>query len=178
MKQIYVWLWLAVTTASPALATTIVRFEPSGAVVAVGNTVLVDVVADFSVPIVAFGFDLTIAPALLSLDSAVVGPLWIGVFAPDGDGLAGLTLTSGIVGSSVVLATLELTALIPGVAQLLASITPGDLTEGFGLAVGGFDSVQFEPTPISVVPEASVFALLGAGFVILGCVCRLLLATS
>jgi hypothetical protein len=173
VKQIYVCLWLALTTASPAFATTILRFEPSDAVVAVGNTVLVDVVADFSVPIVAFGFDLTIAPALLSLDSAVVGPLWIGVFAPDGDGLAGLTLTSGIVGTGVVLATIELTALAPGVAQMLASITPGDLTEGFGLAGAGFDSVQFVPMSITIVPEPSVIALLGAGLLLIGSVRRL-----
>jgi len=157
-----------IATASAAAATTILRFEPSTPMVAVGNTLLVDVVADFSEPIVAFGFDVAVAPALLSVDSAVVGPLWIGVFAPDGDGLAGLTLTSGIAGTGVLLATIELTALAPGAAQLLASITPGDLTEGFGLAGTGFDTVVFEPASITVVPEPSTLAVLGAGLLLLG----------
>jgi hypothetical protein len=148
-------LLVAVAAAKPTAALTIVRLEPSADVVAVGDTVLVDVLADLTEPIVAFGLDLDVAPAILAASpSPAVGPLWIGVAAPDGDGLAGLTMTSGILGTDVLLATVELTALAPGVATLLGSTTPGDLTEGFGLSGTGFDTVQFEAATIRV-PEAS-----------------------
>jgi hypothetical protein len=171
-------LLISLATASPALALAIVRFEPSATLVDVGDTLLVDVVADFSEPIVAFGFDLDIAPALLTAAAApVIGPLWIGVFAPDGDGLAGLTATSGIAGTGVLLATLQLTAVGPaGSAQLLGSITQGDLTEGFGLAGEGFDSVEFEPASITVIPEVSTIYLLSVGLLLVGGVRRLRLA--
>jgi hypothetical protein len=62
-----------------------------------------------------------------------------------------------------------------GSAQLLGSITPGDLTEGFGLAGAGFDAVQFEPASITV-PEASTISLLSVGVLLVGGVRRLRLA--
>jgi hypothetical protein len=163
-------LALTIAAASPASALTIVHLEPAASVVTVGDTVTVAVVADFTEPIVAFGLDLDITPALLGADSSpVVGAAWIGVAAPDGDGLAGLTSTSGIVGTGVLLATVELTALGAGTAVLVGSITPGDLTEGFGLSTpGSFDGVQFEPGEITVVPEPSTIMLVGTALLSLG----------
>ena len=151
------------------LALTIVRFEPSFASVDVGESVTIDVVADFSAPIVGFGFDLDLTSAILTFDAApIIGLLWIPVAAPDGDGLAGLTFSGGIVGTGILLATIQLQGLTTGTAQLVASATAGDLTEGFALVGFGFDEVLFESASLLVVPELSTAMLVACGLALIG----------
>jgi hypothetical protein len=67
----------------------------------------------------------------------------------------------------ILLATLSLEVLTLMETRIVASITPGDLTEGFPLAFpatpGSFAEVQFEELTVQPVPEPSTMLLLGTG---------------
>jgi len=93
--------------------------------------------ADADTLLLGFGLDVGFDSASLAwIGSAVVAPAWTAVFAPDGDGLAGLAPPSGISGNGLVVATLTFQALQAGTTALTPSVTPGDLTEGFSLKSG------------------------------------------
>jgi hypothetical protein len=164
--------WLSLLGASPASALVIVHPETVGST-NVGALVSVDVLADFTEPVVAFGIDFVFDGSLLTLATPPsVGPLWFPGFGLDGDGLAGLVRSDAIVGTDVLLVTLTFEVLAPGVATLVASYTPSNLTEGFGLEPSGFDAVVFVGTELTIVPEPDTAALLGMALVSLAAVRR------
>ena len=136
----------------------------------VGESFGVDVVADMDTGIVGFGFDVEQSNGGVAVDSTTIGSAWTGVFAPDGDGLAGLAPAPGVTGTGVTLASLIFDALSPGVVMLTLAITAGDLTEGFALvAPGQFDVVTFgDPLAVNVIPEPATGLLLGLALVGLG----------
>jgi len=154
----------AMTLAESATALSSVRFETATPSPTLGSTFEVQIVADLSDPIVGWGLDLGFDASLLSTVGApVIGPAWAGVFAPDGDGLSGLTPSVGISGNDILLATLTFTADALGASALIASVTPGALTEGFALDPTGFDSLAFTNGLIEVVPEPSTALLVSLG---------------
>ncbi len=140
------------------------RFEPSESVVELGETFTVDIVADINSPVLGWGLDLTIVnPAVASLTaSPSIGPDWFAVFAPDGDGLAGLAFPDGIAGEGIVLATLSLHADSDGETDLVLSVSEADPNEGFALDPTGFAEWAFQSGRI-VVPEPATIALMLIG---------------
>ena len=151
-----------------AHALTTVRFALADPGVALGATTNLEIRADFDSPVLGFGIDLLLDPAVLTaIGSPVVGPAWTPVFAPDGDGLAGLAPITGVAGPDVPLATL--TVLRTSLAGTLidGALTPGDLTEGFPLPTAGFDSVVFVSTPVVAIPEPTTVLLLAGGLGVL-----------
>lgn len=98
-----------------------------------------------------------------------VGPLFVALFAPDGDGLAGLADVGPVSGSDVLLATLQVAALAPGVAMVVAGFTGGDLTEGFPLDPTGFEpDVQFVGAVVTVA-EPGLSGFIGLAALLLCC---------
>lgn len=151
------------------------RFEPPSQTVALGGIFTVDIVADIDMPVVGWGLDLSLLTPgiLLPTGPPAIGADWLSALAPDGDGLAGLASplppTNGSVsGTGIVLATLSFSADAIGATDLVASVTPGDLTEGFALDPTGFATMTFQPGQVTVVPEpATALLLVGVGCVIL-----------
>ncbi len=154
----------AALSAEPAAALSSVRVETSNPSPDLGSTFEVQIIADFTDPILGFGLDLDINDAELSVVAPpTIGPDWFAVFAPDGDGLAGLAGGAGVVGNDVLLATLTLSADDAGLSLLGLSITLDDLTEGFALIPTGFDAVVLTGTQVQVTPEPSTSLLLSLG---------------
>ena len=168
----------ATTGARSAQALVSLRLEPvpSSVVVdgvlqtSIGESVEIDIVAAFDTAIVGWGLDLEGTQPSLQLDDVMVDSAWAAVFAPDGDGLAGLTPAPGVTGDDIVLATLTLTALLAGESLLHLAVTEADLTEGFALqGVGQFDAVDFgEPLRVVVTPEPATGVLVASSLVWLG----------
>ncbi len=157
--------WIGCTTAAHGVV--LVHFQPTAIQVAPGASFTIDLLADFSHPVTAWGLDANFDPAhLAASDPAMVGPAWLSAFAPDGDGLLGVAFPDSVGGDSVVLATLSFTALLPGETSLGASTTPGDLNEGFALDPLGFDTFTVQPASITVLPEPTALVglmVVGAG---------------
>jgi hypothetical protein len=150
-----------------------VSFTPSASVVYVGDTFTIDLVADIPDPVLGWGLDVAFNPAILSqVDLLIADPPWSAGFAPDGDGLVGLTFPLPVVGVGVPLATLTFRAIAPGLSTLVASITADDLTEGFPLAPpaspGSFAEVNFTDGSVNVIPVPATFALISLGLAVLG----------
>jgi len=158
----------ATMTAEPAAALSSVRIETSTPSPDLGSTFEVQIIADFTDPILGFGLDLDFDETELSVVAPpTIGPDWFGVFAPDGDGLAGLAGGAGVLGTDVLLATVSLSADDAGLALLGLSITLDDLTEGFALIPTGFDAVSFTGAEVQISPEPSTSLLLTLGLVAL-----------
>lgn len=143
-------------------ATVIVTVIPAATSVGVGETVTVELVAEFGPGdlVLAWGLDLVLDPALVAVSGApTLGASWLAFATPDGDGLGGVAL-AGITGTHV-LATLALEGLAPGLVQLGFATTPRDRTEGFALDPTGFASgVVFQGASLEVVPEPGALGLL------------------
>lgn len=154
----------ALALAPAASATVTVYFSPALATIPeVGQTTVVDIVADFDAPIAAWGLDLSIADTLIAsqLGAPTLGAGWDSVFTPDGDGLAGLSFPLGIGGTGVVLATITFIGNAEGSTGISLGITPTDETEGFGYELGGLADVTFVPGTVEVLPEPASLTLLG-----------------
>ena len=150
--------------AHTALATVIVRFNPSNAEVQKGQQFQVQIVADIPSPVVGWGLDVAHSTSAISqVGSPAIGPAWSAAFAPDGDDLAGMAFPQSISGSGILLATLTFSADTLGGTDLIASITPGDLTEGFPLDPTGFADVTFQTGHIQVTPEPAMLGLILVG---------------
>lgn len=158
--------------ASPALADTVFAgFDPAVKNVLPGEIFTIDIVADMTNPIVGWGLDLTIADPAVAVRTAtdpVIGPDWDPAFAPDLDGLAGLAFPDGVSGMGIVLATVEFQAVgaMGTSTNLVLSVTPGDLTEGFALYPSGFDGYEFSLGTVNIVPEPAALVLLALGALI------------
>ncbi len=150
-----------------------VRFAPQSSIVQLGDTFVVDIVADVPAnePVLAWGLDLTIdTPTIASLNGApTVGPTWMGLSGLDGDGLTGLSSPfvnsfGSVSGTGVLLATLSFTADSVGQTDLFLGTTTGDLTEGFALDPFGFGTLSFETGSITVIPVPGAIAMAVLGF--------------
>ncbi|MCK4660931.1 MAG: hypothetical protein KAV82_15530 [Phycisphaerae bacterium] len=145
----------ALSLGRSAQASVIVRFDPPDITVDLGDVFNINIVADISDLVVAWGLDLTIDDeSVVSLvGEPTIVPDWIAAYAPDGDGLAGVAFPNSISGSDILLATVTFSADVIGETDLLLSVTPGDFNEGFGLDPEGFDTVTFELGHVTVIPE-------------------------
>ncbi|MFH0981764.1 MAG: PEP-CTERM sorting domain-containing protein [Planctomycetota bacterium] len=157
---------------SPVEAEVTVGFDAQDSVIdlAIVDTVEVNIIADFTLPIIAWGLDLTIeTPGIASLiDVEINSSLWDWVYTPDGDGLAGLAPIPTVVGPGVdfVLATLTFHGDAIGVTPISLSYTliPPDETEGFAKHPTGFDEViWYEEGTITVIPEPGTLSVLALG---------------
>ena len=156
-----------------------VSFDPVASTMVVGDTIDIDIVADIPDPVIAFGFDLAFDAALLNLTAALFEPAWTPVAPPgpplsDGEGFGALLTPTfppapGLAGDGILLLTLTFEALAPGLSTLQLAATPGDLSEGFALATGGFAEVDFVPATIEIlaVHEPATWALMLAGLLLL-----------
>ena len=137
-----------------------VRFDRQFESIGVGDVFSIDILGDITDPIVGWGLDLSFDETVLSLvGPPLIGPSWFGAFAPDGDALAGLAFPYSVSGPEVLLATLTFSANAIGATDLTLGITPGDLTEGFGLDPSGFAGFTFDSTHVSVVPAPAAALL-------------------
>lgn len=176
LAAIAIALLLTVSSGQTSLAQGVfVRFNPPMQTVNIGDVFTVDMLADITAPVVAWGLDVTLSlPAIASTFAApmVGSPTWLAAGTMDGDSLAGLAdpfaPTNGSVsGTGILLAKLTFQANALGTTDLLASITPGDLSEGFPLDPTGFATITFQPGQINVVPEpATLLPLLCAGLML------------
>lgn len=158
--------------ASPAAATVVeIFFIPNDYTIDLNageTTADIGIWADIGpVGAIGWGLDLDITPALATFGPAdvVVTAPWAPAFAPDGDGLAGLSVPpQTCILDFVQLATVTVTATgVPGDAALSVSFTPDDLTEGFLDCEGNFADVIVNPGMLHVVPEPAALVLLGLG---------------
>ena len=156
---------LAVVASAPAAwADIVVYFDPADPVVAVGETVEVDIRADFTDSVVSWGIDLFVEDAEYAdwVDTAI-GSYWDDPGGTlDEDGLAGLRFPTGIDGD-VLLATVTFEGLVEGETELRLDCGPEE-DEGFLLEAGYLDeNVQFFSGNLTVVPEPAGLTLLAIG---------------
>lgn len=150
--------------AQPSWGGVIVRFEPDQAVLSLGDTSEVQIVADISEPVVGWGLDLTFDGMIVSqVGSPMIGSAWLEVLAADGDGLAAIAFPPSISGTGILLATVLFSGDMTGETDLIASITIGDLAEGFPLDPSGFAAITFENGHVTVIPEPGTLVLAALG---------------
>ncbi len=156
---------LAALTWSPrASALAILHVVPDRTTVVVGETLRVELRADLGAPVLGWGMDLGVDPAwLVPAAAPLIGADWLAVPAADGDGLAGLAFPSGVSGTGILLASVELEALLPGEVLLFADVSLEDPSEGFALDPTGFDDWTVGIAEIQVVPEPGSGGLLAVG---------------
>ena len=158
---------ISLATAPWCAASVIARIDPADQAQPVGQSFTVNIVADMTEPIVGWGLDLGYDHTVLSLVGApAIGPLWISVFTPDGDGLAGVAFPTSVQGTNVLLATLHFNAIAKGQSDLTLSVTPGDLNEGFAADPAGFANVTYVPGHVTVTPEPAAALLLLGGIML------------
>jgi len=154
-----------------ASADILVVINPADSVVALGDTVSVDIVAHIleDDAVAGWGLDLDIIdPGVASWALGSIGASWFPATGADGDGLAGLAFPDPVWGVGTLLATVEVTGLSIGVADICPSVTPDDDTEGFVQKGGEFVAANFLCGTITVVPEPATLSLVAlAGLVIL-----------
>lgn len=146
----------------------LIYFDSTNIDVLLGDTFSVELLADIQDPVLGWGLDVGFDPTILSDPAVSIGSSWFPANSLDGDGLAGLAFPFPVSGSNTLLATLTFTTLDYGSSPLIASITPGDLTEGFPLVPpGGFAEVDFINSGVNVsaapVPEPATILLLATG---------------
>lgn len=140
-----------------------VRIEPPIQSITVGDIFSVDIVADIPEPVVGFGLDFSFVDGTILSQfgpPVIAAPPWTPASASDGDGLAAVAFPNSVSGNNILLATITLSADIAGATDLLLSVTPGDLAEGFPLDPIGFAPVTFQAGHVLVIPEPSVLSLL------------------
>jgi hypothetical protein len=162
-KMLGAVLTVGLLAATPALATVDVWFDLQDSTINdVGQTVAVDIVANFSDPIISWGLDLTIADSgIASLDSFSIPSPWDPVVGSiDGDNLGGLVFDSGLSGQWV-LATLTFIGNSPGTTGI--SLSWNDEDEGFAYdppPLGVDPDVNFTDGTVTVLPEPASLALM------------------
>ena len=142
--------------ASTAQASVVLNLEPEPTEVTVGDSFAVNLNAtiDPGDPVLGWGLDLDFDPSTINRTGLVIDPAWDPLTAPDGDGLAGSSLSP--VTGNVGLASFTFTALSSGTTSLGISATQGDLTEGFALTTPGQFATFNQPTADVTVRPASV----------------------
>lgn len=143
-------------------ADVLVRFDPPVSTVLLGNTVHVNLVADFSDAILGWGLDLDNSDTFVAAKASVptIASPWTAAFTADGDGLGAVAFPTPVSGSGIVLAGLTFQANEIGVSQLSVHATHDDFTEGFALYPTGFASFVSDIGIIQVIPEPGSATLL------------------
>lgn len=157
---------IALLAGVSASADVVVWLDPPSPTVSVGETVTVDIMAEFVDPVMAWGLDLTIAePTVASLTQIAIGSEWDATDTLDEDGLAGMRFPTGV-GGQVLLATLTFEGLAIGETALNLSSGPEE-DEGFLLEAGYVAATgDFTGATLTVVPEPATL-LLAVGFIVL-----------
>ena len=154
-----------------ASADILVALSPTDSEVVVGDTVSVDIIAHIleDDAVAGWGLDLDIIlPGVASWTLTSIGGDWFPGSGSDGDGLVGFAFPEPVWGPGTLLATVEITGLTVGVADLCPSVTVGDDTEGFVQKGGEFVAADFLCGTITVTPEPTTLSLVAlAGLVIL-----------
>jgi|GEM_PF-3806674 len=140
-----------------------VWLDPASPTVVVGETVDIDIMANFEAPVVAWGLDLAIGePMYADWIGTSIGLEWDATDTLDEDGLAGLRFGDGVTGD-VLLGTLTFEGLVEGMTSLTLSSGPEE-DEGFLFETGELaTNVQFTGADLTVIPEPG-----GLGLLILG----------
>jgi hypothetical protein len=142
--------------------------DPLDLLVERGEVFEIRLLADISDPVLGWGLDLSLAPGVLSVVGAPsISSPWQSVPAADGDGLAAYAFPDSVSGQDTLLATLTFSADAVGETDLVLSVTPGDLTEGFPLDPSGFATSTFQTGHVTVVPEPGAALVAAAGWVLL-----------
>lgn len=145
-----------------------VYVSPPSVNIPIGGSASLDVFADIPDPILGWGLDLSVDPAVASITGVTVGSLWQPALSTDGDDLVGLAFPDPLSENAILLFTVTFQALSPGTAPLTLSFTPDDFSEGFALLDGGFSLATFEPGVIEVADPAQVPETRTAGLVLFG----------
>ncbi len=165
-------LVMVLCLASSVRGNIVVGFDTPDVTVSLGDVFALNIVADIDEPVLGWGLDLTIdnSSVLSTVGAPSIGPLWVGAFTPDGDGLVAIAFPDSIVGTDILLATVFFSADVLGETDLFLSADDDGLTEGFPLDNVGFARITFEPGHVTVVPvpAAGALALLGLGVVAWG----------
>lgn len=186
-KTVVLFGFLACACGQSWAAPITVTFEPQAAQLSVGAGIAIDVLADIPDPVLGFGLDLDFDAQRLALTDTLFGDLWTPLPAPpapvsDGQGVGALLTPGfppplppgGVAGDGLLLFTLLFDAVAPGLADFSLSFTPGDPSEGFVLASGGFAEVAFVAGAVDVrpavipVPGAALLMLTGLLGIALG----------
>lgn len=131
-----------------------------------GGTATVDIVADIpeELAIIGFGIDLYLDNPIVTPTGATVPAPFDPVFAPDGDGLAGIVPPPlPIWGDGIVLATVEFSLDAEGLVWLTPGYTMGDPFEGFQTPSGLVTDIEWVPGCIEILPEPATLMLLALG---------------
>ncbi len=153
----------AATFAQGAGAIT-VELVPEATEVVVGASFEVELRANLDAPVLGWGLDVFTMGPVGPVGDPVIGPAWLPIESPDGDGLAAVAFPEGVIGDDVLLATLRYAASAPGEITFQPSATVADLTEGFALDPTGFAIFGSGPlVRVDVIPEPGTLLLVGAG---------------
>jgi len=162
-------LVVSLGAAHNASATVIVNFDPQQSTVTLGDVFNVDIRADMDLGIAGFGMLFNIQdPTICHLTAAPqTGPAWWSTtdFTPQGWRIGGLAFPDPVEGVDVLLATLSFHADHVGETDLVLTISPDDLTQGFALgppfSPGNFDFVTLNLGHVTVidVPAPAALAL-------------------
>jgi len=167
---------VALATGQTAVAATVsITFAPDAATYQIGDSFIVNWIADISSPVVGWGLDLTFDSTVVALNGTMIGPIWFPVAGSESDDYGGLAFPNAVSGSGVLLTSLSFTAIAPGSTNLSASFDPLNFAEGFALEQGGFADLTFAngsvavnpgPEPAPVILVASVIVgMLGLRFI-------------
>lgn len=135
-------------------------------------SIIADGVTDMNDPIIYFGFDASASALEFTYNGAVVGPDFDDTSLSFANtDVAGLTMF-GVSGDSILLASLNFTALMEGTFSLGIISDLADINEGLGLWSKTFDmtntinvDVSAAPSNPTPVPEPATVLLLGIGLV-------------
>ncbi len=139
---------------------------PSVTEAVVGQSVVVQVLADLSEPVIGFGFDFVFDPTLLRLDSVTIPQPFVSlVGSRQSGGVLAMAYPNNAQGTASLLASARFTTLSPGLAVVGIVADPGDKTQGFPeLQVGEYSTVTVRTAGIRiVVPEPSTVLFLAVG---------------
>ena len=158
-------LLTAALAASPALATVNVSFVAQDSVIPnVGDTVQVDVMANFTDAMTGWGLDLIIDdPGIAAVTDFVVGVSWDPISSLDGDDIGGLRFPPGVGPGDVLLGTFTFQGLAEGTTGISMTYQREE-DEGFLTELSGYDEdVVYVGGTIEVLPEPASLALLALG---------------
>lgn len=152
-------------------------FQTDSWEVNVSDTLDVSIVADFTEPLLGFGFELEFDDDLLEQNDFTVGPAFTAVPTGSNDFVSGLAFPLPVSGSNILLGRASFTALRAGRSELEIEIEEGDLTEGFAeVPVGLFAKLDAAEAVVTIasapggsgtgespVPEPATLLLLALG---------------
>lgn len=162
-------LTISASTWMALAAPVVVTVNPSTPSFTTGQMFSIDLNADIPDPVLGFGLDFNFNPAMLALNSILVGPSWLPATGTEANDIVGLAFPSPISGTNITLATATFTALVTGTTTFDLAFDSSNLTEGFPLASGGFapNNLIDEAVVTTPVPEPAGLPLSGTTLIAL-----------